>query len=306
MDLLTCLMTSLADHRLPKRNSLMPRRVILDNSVRKFFPGAVLVTVAFLLVGCQEEQASDEKPQTKPVEYVFDKSIADSGKILCAASAGRKQRLNFLAFRVEADERDGGENFDWEPLGTNKECDLSKLSYGGLGDYFLARKEVVFNIGITFRLNLKSFNTPPTISISRHAENMREDINFQVKNLSDVCASLTKKTSEHGFVIIERIENCDKKIKYLPSSYTFAGINQTETIPSRIECTILGGVYPNGACFLRTWYKNYSTMITFSATDLKHWRQIRQQAFDILDSHLVALINPYHCIGEFCKKIGRD
>ena len=284
----------------------MPRRVILDNSVRKFFPGAVLVTVAFLLVGCQEEQASNEKQQTKPVEYVFDKSIADSGKILCAASAGRKQRLDFLAFRVEADERDGVENYKLEPLGSKKECDLSKLSYGGLNDFFLARKEVAFPIGFTFKVNLNTYKIPPKISFSGYSENMNEYITDEIENFNNVCAELTTRINIYGFKLIENLDNCNKNIKYIQSWYVFAGINQDESIPAMVVCTVPAGLYPDGACFLETWYKNYSTNITFSAVDMQHWRKIRQQAFDIMDRHLVALTNSYHCIGEFCKKIGRD
>ncbi len=96
---------------------------------------AILVAATSLLAGCQEEQASKETPPAKLVEYVFDKSISNSGKILCAASAGRKQRLDLVAFRVEARDRDGEQDYDLEPLGTNKECDLSKLSFDGLNNF---------------------------------------------------------------------------------------------------------------------------------------------------------------------------
>ena len=33
---------------------------------------------------------------------------------------------------------------------------------------------------------------------------------------------------------------------------------------------------------------------------IKDWQQIRQQAFGIMDRHLLALINSCRCIGEFC------
>ncbi len=135
---------------------------------------------------------------------------------------------------------------------------------------------------------------------------MDEDIKFEINNLDGVCAKLTGKTNEYGFKLIEGIDDCNKSIKYLPPQYTFAGLNQTEEIPAMIKCTMPKGLYPDGACFLDTWYKNYSATITISAVDLKYWRQIRQQAFDILDRHLVALVNSFHCNGKFCKKIGRD
>ncbi len=267
-------------------------------------PGMILLV--FVVAGCQGEQAGTETTQTKPVEYVFDKSISEGGKILCAASPGRKQRLDFVAFRVEASDRDGGRKSKLEPLGKNKECDLSNLSYRGLEDFFLARNEMVFDISVYVRLAIKSYKIPPNIYVSGFTENMDEDIKFEIENLGGVCATLTNKTNEYGFVLIKEIEACNKSIKYMEPWYTFAGINQTEAIPAMIKCTMPKGIYPDGACFLNTWYKNHDTRITFSAAKVMHWRQIRQQAFDILDRHLVAMINPYHCIGEFCKKIGRD
>ncbi|MCP4102683.1 MAG: hypothetical protein GY750_14870 [Lentisphaerae bacterium] len=267
-------------------------------------PGMILLV--FLFAGCQGEQAGTETTQTKPVEYVFDKSISEGGKILCAASSGRKQRLDFVAFRVEASDRDGGRKSKLEPLGSNKECDLSKLSYSGLEDFSLARNDAVFADSATFRLAIKSHKIVPQIHVSRFAENMDEDIKFEIENLGGVCATVTNKTNEYGFKLIKSIDGCNKSVKYMQSWYTFAGINQTETIPAIITCTKPSDLYPDGTCFLKTWYKSYPTQIFFSAAKVMHWRQIRKQVFNVMDRHLVALISSFHCIGKFCKKIGRD
>jgi len=306
------------DITIDRKLSMYTQPLLIYNIFNKYIKHVYVVAMFIglsLLASCQKKEESSANSVDKPVEYVFGSEITKDGKIYCTASSGYKKRLALIAFKFANEEITDSQNSGiFEPIrGLGKtsafECNLSKLSMAGLADFSVAKKEATFKNSVSFFLTVAIDSGVKKLNVQLHkfVEKPIESFDTEIKSMETMCAVVADEVNDYGFSLLELSTSCKNSKKHfsLKSPYIFSGVIRDETPPSLIRCTEPAGeYYPDGACFLKSWFRNHSIQIVFSTKDVGIWRDIRYEVFETLEDRLVALVDRFDCVGKFCTKIG--
>ena len=288
---------------------------------------SLVVSASILLVSCEEngQQASKQNSvpaienEKKPVKqivtstnYLLGEELRNSNDIYCAASRGPKKSLALIAFKFAEEDEASNQvkiNPNTKPGKKIRNCDLSKLTVEGLQDFTTARNQAKFqrSVGTFATIEVNGQPKRPRIYISQFEDNIEERLSHKLERMKQTCVKEVSGEERHKFQKFVKMNDCDevKEFYALLPSHTFLGVAKNENPPAIVQCAEPNGVYPDGACFLDTWYKNRDIRLTFSAKDLPIWRGVRSAVFSLLDKRLVALTGRYGCEGKFCSSIGR-